>query len=100
MRAHIGTRNGRKGSAPLGRNYVVSNWEINKNVYDNGLFGIRISPFLDTGKIMDPIAALGSHKWLSDVGLQLKFRVLIVGLTFIYGKDLRSGANGFYFTAQ
>jgi hypothetical protein len=100
MRAHIGTRDGRKGSAPLGRNYFLSNWEINKNIYDNGLFGIRISPFLDTGKITDPIAALGSKKWLFDTGLQLKFRVLVVGLTFTYGKDLRSGANAFYFTAQ
>jgi tetratricopeptide (TPR) repeat protein len=100
MRAHIGTRDGRKGSAPLGRNYFLSNWEINKGVYDNGLFGIRLSPFLDTGKITDPIAALGSKKWLFDTGLQLKFRVLVVGLTFTYGKDLRSGANAIYFTAQ
>ena len=100
MRAHIGTRDGRKGSAPLGRNYFLSNWEINKNIYDNGLFGMRISPFLDTGKITDPIAGLGSKKWLFDSGLQLKFRVLVVGLTFTYGKDLRSGANAFYFTAQ
>src|SRR6185437_16006512 len=27
MRAHIGTRNGRKGSAPLGRDYFLSSWE-------------------------------------------------------------------------
>jgi tetratricopeptide (TPR) repeat protein len=100
MRAHIGTRDGRKGSAPLGQNYFLSNWEINKNVYDNGLIGIRVSPFLDTGKITDPNSALGSKKWLFDTGLQVKFRVLVVGLTFTYGKDLRSGANAFYFTAQ
>ena len=100
MRAHIGTRDGRKGSAPLGRDYFLSNWEIDKNVYDNGLLGIRLSPFLDVGKITDPTTALGSKKWLFDTGLQLKFRVLVVGLTFTYGKDLRSGANAFYFTAQ
>ena len=100
MRAHIGTRDGRKGSAPLGQNYFLSNWEINKNVYDNGLFGVRLSPFLDAGKITDPNASLGSRKWLFDTGMQVKFRVLTVGLTFTYGKDLRSGANAFYFTAQ
>jgi hypothetical protein len=100
LRAHIGTRDGRKGSAPLGRNYFLSNWEINKNVYNNGLFGIRLSPFLDTGKITDRITGLGSKRWLFDTGVQLKFRVLVVGLTFTYGKDLRSGANAFYFTAQ
>ncbi len=100
LRAHIGTRDGRKGSAPLGRNYFLSNWEINKNVYDNGLIGIRLSPFLDMGKITDPIAALGSHRRLFDTGMQLKFRVLTVGLVFTYGKDLRSGTNAFYFAAQ
>jgi hypothetical protein len=64
------------------------------------LIGIRVSPFLDTGKITDSNPALGSKKWLFDTGLQVKFRVLVVGLTFTYGKDLRSGANAFYFTAQ
>lgn len=96
LRAHIGTRDGRKGSAPLGRNYVVSNWEINKNVYDNGLFSVKLSPFLDTGKITDPSPGLGSRKWLWDTGVQLKFQVLGVGITFTYGKDLRSGKNAFY----
>jgi tetratricopeptide (TPR) repeat protein len=100
LRAHVGTRDGRKGSAPLGQNYFLANWEINKNVYDNGLFGIRLSPFLDSGKITDPIASLGSRKWLVDTGMQLKFRLLSVGLTFTYGKDLRSGTNAFYFAAQ
>ncbi len=28
---------GRKGSAPLGRNYFLSNWEEDKNIYSNGL---------------------------------------------------------------
>ena len=37
MRGHIGTRNSRKGSAPLGRNYFLSNWEADKNVYRNGI---------------------------------------------------------------
>ena len=32
LRAHIGTRDGRKGSAPLGRDYLLENWELNKNV--------------------------------------------------------------------
>src|SRR5207244_9383452 len=45
LRAHIGTRDGRKGSAPLGRNYFLSNWEIDKNVYDNGIFSVKLSPF-------------------------------------------------------
>jgi tetratricopeptide (TPR) repeat protein len=98
MRAHIGTRDGRKGSAPLGRNYFLSNWEIDKRIYNNGIFGVKLSPFLDTGRINGPTIGLGSKKWLWDTGVQTKFSVLGVGITFTYGKDLRSGNNAFYVT--
>ena len=96
MRAHIGTRDGRKGSAPLGRNYFLSNWEIEKDVYHYGVFGVKICPFLDTGKSTDPSPGLGSRQWLWDTGVQVKLRVLGVGITLTYGKDLRSGRNAFY----
>ena len=98
LRAHIGTRNGRKGSAPLGRDYFLSTWEADKNVYGNGLLTLKVGPFLDTGKITDPSSHLGSHKWLWDLGGQVKLRVFGVGVVFSYGKDLRSGNNAFYFT--
>jgi tetratricopeptide (TPR) repeat protein len=96
MRGHIGTRDGRKGSAPLGRNYFLSNWEADKNLYGSGIFTVRIGPFLDTGKITDPSAGLGTHQWLWDVGAQAKVRVFGIGVAFSYGKDLRSGNNAFY----
>jgi tetratricopeptide (TPR) repeat protein len=99
MRAHIGTRHGRKGSAPLGRRYFLANYEIDKNVYSNGLITVKLSPFLDSGKITDPSGSLGSQKWLWDTGLEAKLRVLGVGLTFVYGKDLRTGNNAYYFNA-
>jgi hypothetical protein len=98
MRAHIGTRDGRKGSAPLGRSYFLSNWEADKNVYRNGLLTVRVGPFVDTGKIMDPSPGLGSRQWLWDVGAQAKARLFGVGTVFSYGKDLRSGNNAFYVT--
>jgi tetratricopeptide (TPR) repeat protein len=100
MRAHVGTRDGRKGSAPLGRRYFLTNSEIDKNVYSNGLITVKLSPFLDSGKITDPSENLGSHHWLWDTGVQAKLRVLGVGVVFVYGKDLRSGNNAFYFTTQ
>jgi tetratricopeptide (TPR) repeat protein len=98
MRAHIGTRDGRKGSAPLGRNYFVASWETDKNLYGNGILTLKIGPFLDTGKITDPSATLGSHKWLWDTGAQTKLRVFGTGVVFSYGKDLRSGNSAFYLT--
>ena len=96
MRAHIGTRDGRKGGAPLGRDYLLSNWELDKNVYGNGLINLRLGPFLDSGKITDSTSGLGSQTWLWDLGAQAKVRALGAGFIFSYGKDLRSGNNAFY----
>jgi len=98
MRAHIGTRDGRKGSAPLGRNYFLANWETDKNLYGNGIVTVKLGPFLDSGKITDPSSTLGSHQWLWDTGAQIKLRVFGAGVVFSYGKDLRSGNNAFYLT--
>lgn len=100
MRGHIGTRDGRKGSAPLGRNYFLSNWEADKRIYRNGIFMVKLGPFLDTGKITDASAGLGSHQWLWDLGAQAKVRVFGIGAAFSYGKDLRSGNNAFYVSMQ
>lgn len=96
LRAHIGTRDGLKGSAPLGRNYLLQNWEVNKNVYGNGIVNIQLGPFFDAGKITDPGTQLGSHKWLFDTGAQVRLRLFSSGLVFSYGKDLRTGNNAFY----
>ncbi|HEX3352233.1 MAG TPA: tetratricopeptide repeat protein [Terriglobales bacterium] len=100
MRGHIGTRDGRKGSAPLGGNYFLSNWEADKNIYRNGIFTVKVGPFLDTGKITDASPGLGSHQWLWDVGAQAKVRVFGTGVVLSYGKDLRSGNNAFYVTMR
>ncbi|HEY4675832.1 MAG TPA: tetratricopeptide repeat protein, partial [Candidatus Angelobacter sp.] len=96
LRAHIGTRHGEKGSAPLGRNYFLSNWESDKHVYSNGILTVKLGPFLDTGKILDSSSTLGPHKWLFDIGPQAKVNVLGVGVVLLYGKDLRTGNNAFY----
>ncbi len=96
MIAHIGTRDGLKGSAPLGRDYLLQNWEMDKNIYGDGLFKIQIGPVLDIGKITDPGTALGSQQWMLDTGAALKLRVLGVGMVFTYGRGLRSGVNALY----
>jgi hypothetical protein len=98
MRAHVGSRHGQKGSAPLGRNYFLSNWESDKNTYSNGILTVKLGPFLDAGKITDPSSSLGRQKWLFDSGAQAKLRVFGVGVVLLYGKDLRSGNNAFYAT--
>ena len=99
LRGQAGTSGGRKGAAPLGRRYVLTNWEQDKNVYSNGLFTVKLGPFLDTGRIADPSGLFGSQRWLWDTGAQCKIRVLgVVTVVLIYGRDLRGGRNLFYGT--
>jgi hypothetical protein len=71
MHAHIGTRDGLKGSAPLGREYFLQNWDMDKNLYANGLVKVSLGPLFDIGKIADQSSvqggsALGSQQWLFD----------------------------------
>ena len=96
MRAHVGADDGKKGTAPLGRNYFLTNWELDKNVYGNGLFRLTVGPFVDTGKITDPNPSLGTPKWLLDTGLQVKIRTFGVRFAITYGKDIRTGNNEAY----
>lgn len=101
MRAHIGTEHGRKGNSPLGRSYLLSNWEINKNIMDAGWLRLRLAPFLDIGRTYDDRGEFGSRRWMWDTGGEVKVGLvgqLVVILT--YGKDLRTGRNTFYTTVE
>jgi tetratricopeptide (TPR) repeat protein len=99
LRAHAGTTGGRKGTAPLGRRYLLANWEMDKNVYRAGFFTLKLGPFIDGGAIADSSGLLGSRRWLADAGFQCKMRVLS-GLTVVvsYGRDLRGARDVIYGT--
>ena len=99
LRGHAGTTDGRKGAAPLGRRYFLANWEIDKNIYGNGFFALKLGPFLDSGAIADSSGLFGSQRWLWDSGLQCKVRIL-GGITVVvsYGGNLRGGKGVLYGT--
>jgi tetratricopeptide (TPR) repeat protein len=99
MRGHPGLLSGQKGNAPLGREYVLLNSEVDKVVYRAPFVTFRVGPFLDSGRTYDPSAYFGLPKWMWDTGGQLKIRVL-GSMEFVlgYGKDLRSGKNSFFTT--
>jgi tetratricopeptide (TPR) repeat protein len=101
LRGHNDLRNGQKGAAPLGRNFILSNSDIEKVLYGSGVFLVKTGPFLDTGDVYDPSGFFGSSKWLTDTGLQATVRLLgRFQFVFGYGKDLRSGNNTFYSTVS
>jgi hypothetical protein len=100
LRGHPGTLDGRKGRAPLGRRYLLLNFELYKTVYDSSFFRVQLGPFFDTGAIADPSLLFGSQKWLFDSGLQARVRVLgSVSVLLSYGRDLRGGSGAFYGTS-
>jgi tetratricopeptide (TPR) repeat protein len=99
LRGHAGTLDGRKGAAPLGRRYFLANWEMDKNVYQNGFFTVKLGPFLDNGAVADSSGFFGSQRWLWDSGVQCKVRILGgVTVVFSYGRDLHGGKGVFYGT--
>jgi hypothetical protein len=99
LRGHAGTLDGRKGAAPLGRRFFLANWEVDKNIYQNGLFTVKVGPFLDSGAVADSSGLFGSRRWLWDTGAQCRVRVLgSLTVVLSYGRDLRGGRNVFYGT--
>jgi len=89
LRGHAGTRGGKKGAALRGREYVLLNWEMDKEIYRHGLFTVLGGPLVDAARI--------SGQWLGDPGAQLKIRVLGAWTAALsYGRDLRSGRGVVY----
>src|SRR6202012_287712 len=76
MRGHIGTRDGRKGSSPIGDAYFLSNSDIFKRIYSNGLLKVQLGPLLDIGKMGAPTTGLSPQEWLFDTGVEAKLTVL------------------------
>jgi hypothetical protein len=101
LRGHDATTGGRKGAAPLGRRYFLSNSELEKTIYNHTFFRVQVGPFFDSGAVADPIGLFGSRNWLFDTGIQARVRVLgSVSVLFSYGRDLRNGKGLFYATSQ
>jgi tetratricopeptide (TPR) repeat protein len=99
LRGTPGTSGGRKGAAPLGRRYFLTNWEMDKNVYANGFFTVKLGPLFDTGAIADSSGLFGSQRWLVDAGAQCKIRILgAMTVVLFYGRDLRGERNVWYGT--
>lgn len=97
LRGISATHDGRKGNSPMGRRYLVWNWEWEKVIYHDAFFELRAGPALDAGDIWDSSGAFGSRGWLWDPGAQLTIRVLdAVNVVFSYGHDIRSGQNTFF----
>jgi hypothetical protein len=99
LRGHIGTRDGRKGSSPIADRYFLSNTDLYRNVWGNGLISVKAGPLLDVAKSSAPTSGLATRQWLVDAGVEVKLTVLGTGVVLTYGRDLRTGNNAFYGSA-
>ncbi|MBZ5578698.1 MAG: hypothetical protein LAP40_19215 [Acidobacteriia bacterium] len=99
LRGHAGTIDGKKGSAPIGRNYFLANLDFHKELYQRTLFTVEAGPFLDTGKTKDVFGRTALQGWLVDSGLTSSVRIAgVVRISVLYGRDLRGGGRVLYAT--
>jgi tetratricopeptide (TPR) repeat protein len=100
LRGHVGTRDGRKGSAPMAQAFLLSNVEFTRRIFSNGLIDIKLGPFLDIAKPYRTLQPGASSTWLYDPGVALKIRVLgATTVTFTYGRNTNENRNAFYVSA-
>lgn len=98
LRGLVGTRDGRKGSSPLGDRYLLSNSDFERRFYSNGLLTVKAGPWLDIGRSHGPTAALSPDQWLFSAGIATRLTVFGTGVVFTWGRDLRTGSNAFFAT--
>lgn len=100
LRGALGDRDGRKGSSPLGTRYLLTNSDAYRRVFNNGLIDIQVGPLLDIGRMGAPSSGLATSRWLFDAGLEARFTVLGTRVLLSWGRDLHTGSNAFFGTAQ
>jgi tetratricopeptide (TPR) repeat protein len=99
LRGHVGTRNGRKGNAPMGTRYAIAQTGVMRRLWRMPFVRLDAGPFFDVGNVGGK-EGLGSRGWLYDTGVQAD--VTLLGgfrLSVVYGRDLRTGTNVFYASA-
>ena len=90
LRGHSATRDGKKGSGLIGRNYTLLNAQYEFELYSASFVTVAAGPFFDTGRIP-------SVPWQFDAGAQVHVGLLgRVSLVLSWGRDLRNGSNQWF----
>ncbi|MCU1335309.1 MAG: hypothetical protein JWO19_890 [Bryobacterales bacterium] len=96
LRGHRSTIDGKRGSAPIGRRYILANLDFYKAIWHPPLVTIDVGPVLDIGRVWDQVTAKEKGKVLVDAGVQ--FRLGLPGgfqVVLSYARDLRGGSGAF-----
>jgi hypothetical protein len=96
LRGHSGTQHGRKGSAPMGTRFVLSQTDVTRRLWSMPFLRIDAGPFVDLANT-GGVPSLGSRGWLYDAGAQAVVKTMGgFRLSVVYGRDMRDGNNVFY----
>jgi hypothetical protein len=95
LRGHPGIQDGRKGAGPIGREFLLANFDVQKNLFHGGFFKASAGPFLDVARLRR------SEPTSVDTGIQ--FRVSLVSglaLDFSYGINLHTHRGVFFYRSR
>ncbi len=97
LRGISGTYDGRKGSAPLGREYAISQTDFERKLFQIPFIRLEAGPFFDVGSVGDRSRQFGSHGVLYATGIQAQVKTVSgVHVKLVYGRDLIGGRGAFY----
>jgi hypothetical protein len=96
LRGHNSSIDRKRGSAPIGRRYILANVDLYKSIWHPLVVKIDAGPVLDIGRVWDQIAPREQGRILVDAGAQLRLG-LPGGFQFVfsYARDLRGGSGAF-----
>ena len=96
LRGIVATTDGRKGAAPLGREYWISQTDFDRKILQIPFLRLDAGTFFDAGWVGDPSGTLGSRGVIYDAGVQFKASTAGgVNVRLVYGRDL-NGRGAFY----
>ncbi|MDQ2776878.1 MAG: tetratricopeptide repeat protein [Acidobacteriota bacterium] len=97
LRGISGAYEGRKGSAPLGREYAISQTDFERKLFQIPFIRLEAGTFFDVGSVGDHSGQFGSHGVLYATGVQVQVKTVSgVHVKLVYGRDLVSGLGVFY----
>jgi tetratricopeptide (TPR) repeat protein len=98
FRGLVGTRGGRKGSAPMGREYVLAQTGLQREIFEIPFIRLDAGPFFDTAWTGDRSGQFGSRGAMTAAGVEANLRTVSgIKLRVVYGRDL--GGGGAFYTS-
>ena len=95
LRGHPGIRSGRKGAGPIGREFLLTSFDVRKNLFNRGFLKVAAGPFLDVARMTR------TEPTLLDAGIQLRLSLVSgLALDFSYGMDLRARHGAFFYRSR